>query len=55
MTLTPGLALLGLLLVLIAIPLALSFAPLVVGVIVLIVSARRAHLELAAGETAPAA
>jgi hypothetical protein len=50
MTLTPGLALLGLLLVLIAIPLAFSFAPFVVGVIVLIVSARRGHLELAANE-----
>jgi len=55
MTLTPGLALLGLLLVLLAIPLAFSFAPLVIGVIVLVVAARRAHVELAVGEGAIAA
>jgi hypothetical protein len=45
---TPGLALLGLLLVLIAIPLAFSLAPFVIGAIVLFVAARRAHLDLAA-------
>ena len=48
MTLTPGLALLGLLLVLISIPLAFSIAPLVIGVIVLFVAGRRAHRGLAA-------
>ena len=52
MTLTPGLTLLGLLLVLLAIPLAFSFAPLVIGVIVLAYAARRAHIGLAAKEKA---
>ena len=47
MTLTPGLTLLGLLLVLLAIPLAFSFGPLVIGVIVLAYAARRAHVGLA--------
>jgi hypothetical protein len=55
MTLTPGLALLGLLLILVAIPLAFSFAPFVIGVIVLVVAARRGHRELAAGEGLTAA
>jgi len=50
MTLTPGLTLLGLLLVLLAIPLAFSFGPLVIGVIVLGYAARRAHVGLAADE-----
>ena len=50
MTLTPGLTLLGLLLVLLAIPLAFSFAPFVIGVIVLAHAARRAHVGLANGE-----
>jgi len=50
MTLTPGLALLGLFLVLVAIPLAFSFAPFVIGVIILVVAARRAHRGLAATE-----
>jgi hypothetical protein len=48
MTLTPGLTLLGLLLVLLAIPLAFSFAPFVIGVIVLVYAARRAHVGLGA-------
>jgi hypothetical protein len=43
MTLTPGLTLLGLLFVLLAIPLALSVAPLVIGLILLIFAARRAN------------
>ena len=47
MNTTPALTLLGILLVLAAIPLAFSFAPLVIGVIVLIVAARRGHRELA--------
>ena len=50
MSLTPGLTLLGLLLVLLAIPLAFSFGPLVIGVIVLVYAARRAHRGLATGE-----
>ncbi len=47
MSLTPGLTLLGLLLVLVAIPLGLAFAPLVIGAIVLAYAARRAHEDLA--------
>jgi hypothetical protein len=50
MTLTPGLTLVGLLLILLAIPLAFSFGPFVIGVIVLVYAARRAHVGLAAGE-----
>ena len=50
MTLTPGLTLLGLLLVLLSIPLAFSFGPFVIGVIVLVFAARRAHRGLATGE-----
>ena len=50
MTLTPGLTLIGLLLVLLAIPLAFSFAPFVIGVIVLAYAARRAHVGLASSE-----
>ena len=46
MTATPGLTLLGLLLVLVSIPLALSVGPLVIGAIVLVVAARRAHRGL---------
>ena len=42
--------LIGLLLVLLAIPLAFSFAPFVIGVIVLAYAARRAHVGLAANE-----
>ena len=45
---TPALTLLGLLLVLLAIPLAFSLAPFVIGLIVLIVAGRRAHRGLAA-------
>lgn len=48
MTLTPGLTLLGLLLVLVAIPLAFSVAPLVIGVILLVFAVRRANEGLAA-------
>jgi hypothetical protein len=47
MTLTPALALLGIVLVLVAIPFAFSLAPLVVGAIVLVWAARRGHHELA--------
>jgi hypothetical protein len=43
MTLTPGLTLLGLLLVLLAIPLAFSLAPLAIGIIVLAFAVRRAN------------
>ena len=54
MTATPALALLGLLLVLLAIPLALSVWPLVIGTILLAWAARRAHLSLADdGQPAP--
>ena len=52
MSRTPALVLLGLLLVLLAIPLAFSLGPFVIGVIVLIVAGRRAHRGLA---DAPAA
>lgn len=56
MTLTPGLALLGIVLVLVAIPFAFSLAPLIVGAIVLIWAARRGHRELSiATPTAAAA
>ena len=51
---TPALALLGLLLVLLAIPLALSVGPLVIGIILLVWAARRAHLSLAATDGQPA-
>ena len=47
MTLTPGLTLLGLVLVLVSIPLAFSLGPLVIGAIILVYAVRRAHLELA--------
>ena len=50
MTLTPGLTLVGLLLVLLAIALAFSFAPFLIGVIVLADAARRAHVGLASSE-----
>src|SRR3954452_4209782 len=43
---TPALALLGLLLVLLAIPLAMSVGPLLIGAILLIWAARKAHLAL---------
>jgi hypothetical protein len=43
---TPALALLGLVLVLLAIPLALSIGPLVIGAILLVWAARRAHVAL---------
>ena len=46
MTLTPGLTLLGLVLVLASIPLAFSLGPLVIGVLVLIWAARRGSREL---------
>ena len=44
---TPALALLGLLLILFAIPLALSIWPLAIGVILVVWAGRRAHLSLA--------
>ena len=52
---TPALALLGLLLVLLAIPLALSIGPLVIGAILLFWAARKAHLSLGptSGQPAP--
>ena len=52
MSLTPGLTLVGLLLVLVAIPLGLAFAPIVIGAIVLAYAARRAHEDLAEGPAA---
>ena len=52
---TPALALLGLLLVLLAIPLALSIGPLVIGAILLIWAGRKAHLALGATDGQPAA
>ena len=52
MSATPALAMLGLVLVLLAIPLAFSFAPLAIGVIVLFVAGRRAHRSLADVSTA---
>ena len=56
MTFTPALALLGIVLVLIAIPFAFSLAPLIVGAIVLVWAARRGHRALATqGPTAVAA
>jgi hypothetical protein len=47
MTATPTLALLGIVLVLLAIPLAFSLGPFVIGAIVLVYAARRGHRELA--------
>lgn len=47
MTLTPGLTLLGLLLVLVAIPFAFSLGPLVIGLILLAFGVRRANEGLA--------
>ncbi len=55
MSRTPALGLLGLLLVVLAIPLAVSLAPFVIGVIVLIVAGRRAHLDLSQPSVATAA
>ena len=51
---TPALALLGLLLVLLAIPLALSIGPLVIGAILLIWAGRKAHLALGSTNDQPA-
>jgi hypothetical protein len=48
-SLTPGLILLGLVLVLVAIPLGLAVAPLLIGTIVLAYATRRAHHGLADG------
>ena len=47
MNTTPALALLGVLLVLLAIPLALSVWPLAIGIVLLAWAGRRAHLSLA--------
>jgi hypothetical protein len=47
MTLTPGLSLLGLLLILLSIPLAFSVGPFVIGAIALAAGLRRAHRGLA--------
>jgi membrane protein implicated in regulation of membrane protease activity len=55
MSRTPALGLLGLLLVVLAIPLAFSLAPFVIGVIVLIVAGRRAHRDLGHPSVAKAA
>ena len=44
---TPALALLGLLLILFAIPLALSIWPLAIGIVLVAWAARRAHVSLA--------
>jgi hypothetical protein len=55
MSRTPALVLLGLLLVVLAIPLAFSLAPFGIGVIVLIVAGRRAHRALGDPPVATAA
>ena len=55
MNLTPALALLGIFLVLLAIPFAFSLGPLVIGMLVLIWAARRGHRELAIPVSAAAA
>jgi hypothetical protein len=47
MTLTPGLTLLGLMLVLLSIPFAFSLGPLLIGVVALAFGIRRAHRGLA--------
>ena len=52
MSRTPALTLLGVMLILASIPLAFSFAPLVIGVIVLFGAVRRGHRELADGPAA---
>jgi len=46
MTLTPGLTLLGVLLVFVSIPLAFSVGPLAVGVVALVFGLRRTHRSL---------
>ncbi len=51
MSSTPAFALLGLVLVLLAIPLAFSLGPLVIGIILLVWAARRAHLSLAESDS----
>jgi hypothetical protein len=51
---TPAVFLLGLLLVLVAMPLALSIWPLAIGIILLVWAARRAHLSLAVTDGQPA-
>jgi hypothetical protein len=51
-SLTPGLTLMGLILVLVAIPLGLAIAPLIIGAIVLVYATRRAHDDLAEGPAA---
>lgn len=48
MTLTPGLTLLGLLLIVLSIPLAFSPGPLVIGIVALVHGLRRGHRGLAA-------
>ena len=48
MTLTPGLTLLGLVLIVLSIPLALSLGPLAIGIIALGFGVRRAHEGLSA-------
>jgi len=55
MTLTPALALLGIVLVLVAIPFAFSLAPLIVGAVVLVWAARRGNRELSIHAPATAA
>ena len=47
MTTTPGLTLLGLILVLLAIPLAFSLAPFVIGLVAIAFAVRRANDDLA--------
>jgi hypothetical protein len=44
---TPAFALLGLALILLAIPLAFSLGPFVIGIIMIVWAGRRAHLSLA--------
>jgi hypothetical protein len=47
MSLTPILVLIGLALVIVAIPVALSLGPLILGAVLLGLGLRRAHVELA--------
>lgn len=48
MTLTPGLTLLGFLLIVLSIPLAFSIGPLVIGIVALVYGLRRVHRGLSA-------
>jgi hypothetical protein len=49
MSMTPALVLIGLVLVLVSIPIAISLGPLVLGAVLLALGLRRAHVGLADG------